>query len=308
MTRYTIMYKNTIRLLKRDYNLYIMLIPGIIGFILFQYIPIINGIFIGLVDYDFVDGMWKSPWVGLKYIIQFIEDPFFYRLIRNTFLLGLYGLLWGFPASIILALMINEIRNKFFKKITQSLSYLPYFLSIVVVVGILYELFGYSGIINSAIASLGGEPVKFIGNPSWFRTLYIGSGIWQGVGWGSILYLAALSGIEVQLYEAAYIDGASRWQQMRHITLPGIKPTIITLLIINIGSILGVGFEKVFLMYSPTTYSVADVISTYVYRRGIVGFDYSYGGAVSLFNSVISIILISAANFICKKYSDSSIW
>jgi putative aldouronate transport system permease protein len=285
-----------------------MLLPSLIGFLVFQYIPIINGAFIGFVQYDLVDGMWSSPFVGFKYFAAFLKDPFFFRLIRNTFLLGFYGLIWGFPAPIVLALMINEIRRERFKKIVQTLTYLPYFISIVVVIGIMYNLLGYQGVINTLLSRFGAGPVNFIGSPSWFRFLYIGSGIWQGAGWSSIIYLAALTGIDAELYEAARIDGANRWRQMVHISLPGIIPTIRVLLILSIGGMIGIGFEKVYLMYSPPVYEVADVISTYVYRRGIEGLDYSYGGAVSLFNSAISLLLLFIANRASRKVSGEGIW
>ena len=233
---------------------------------------------------------------------------YFFRLIRNTFLLSTMGLIFSFPAPVIFALALNELRSNKFKRVAQTISYLPYFISTVVLVGILMTLFSYDGIINSVITFLGGSTQNFFNDPKWFRTLYIGSGIWQGVGWGSIIYLAALSGVPTELYEAAAIDGANRWKQMLHITLPSLVPTMTILMIMNLGNMLNIGFEKVYLMYNPGIYETADVISTYVYRRGIIGMDYSYSTAVGLFNSVVSLILIAIANAISRKVTETSLW
>jgi putative aldouronate transport system permease protein len=300
--------KNFMHYIRKDSNLYLMLLPGIVGFLIFQYIPIINNIFIGFVEYDLMKGVWGSKFVGLKYFIQFFEDPFFGRLLKNTVFLGLFSLLWGFPAPILLALLLNEIKGSWFKRITQSVSYLPYFISTVVIVGITYTIFGSYGVINTILQTTGLKAVSFIGNSAWFRTLYIGTGIWQGIGWSSIIYLAAMSGINHEIYEAAIIDGANRFRQAFHVTLPGILPSITILFILAIGNIINIGFEKVYLMYSPDIYDVADVIQTYVFRRGIEGMDFSYGGAVSFFNTTISLILIFITNYICKKISETSLF
>jgi len=301
--------KKIVRIIEKDYQLYLMLLPAIVGFIIFHYIPIINSLLIGFVKYDILNGFWGSKWVGFKYFNQFFSDIYFFRLIRNTFLLGFFGLIWGTPPPIILALLFNEIRNRHFKKITQSISYLPHFISTVVIIGILNTIFGYDGIVNFLLAKFGFEPVGFISFTKWFRTLYIGSSIWQSVGWGAILYIASLNGVDVELYDAAVIDGAGRWHKNVHINLPAIAPTFIILLILNVGSIINVGFEKVYLMYSPPIYEVADVISTYVYRRGIQDMDYGYAGAVSLFNSAVSIVLLVTSNFVCRKTTEgSSLW
>ena len=296
------------RYLRSDMSLYLMVLPAVIGFAIFRYIPIINNLRLGFLEYNMADGIWGSPFVGLKYFRQFFQDPFFGRIIGNTLRIGVYSLLWGFPAPILLALFLNELRRPYFKKMVQSMTYLPYFISTVVIVGILKMMFSTTGVLNSVITGLRLEPISFIDNSSWFLPLYIGSGIWQTAGWSSIIYMAAIAGINQELYEAAYIDGAGRMRQTWHITLPGISPAIIILLITNVGGIIDVGFEKVFLMYSPATYNVADVISTYVYRRGLLGMDFSFAGAVSLFNAVISILLIVVVNQICKKLSDTSLF
>ncbi|NLC67568.1 MAG: sugar ABC transporter permease [Clostridiaceae bacterium] len=285
-----------------------MLLPALVGFIIFQYIPSIGGFFVAFTNYNLVDGFFKSPFVGFKWFIQFVKDPFFFRLIRNTLLIGIYGFLWGYPAPIILALLMNEIKNKFFKRLTQTITYLPHFISTVIVVGMLYNFFGYTGLVNQVLKCLGMKSVAFVGNAKWFRTLYIGSGIWQGVGWGTILYLATLSGIDPQLYEAAIIDGAGRFKQALHVTLPGMAPVIVVTIILSVSGLLNVGFEKVYLMYSPAIYDVADVIATYVYRRGIEGMDFSFGGAVGLFNSFVSLVLLLMANYISRQVSENSLW
>ena len=294
--------------LKRDKTLYLMLLLPIAGFVIFKYVPIITGFIIPFVDYNLFDGVWGSKWVGFKYFKQFFEDPFFFRLIRNTLLLGIYGLIFGFPGPIILALLFNELRNQPFKRVAQSISYLPHFVSTVVMVGILYNLFGFQGTANQLIGLLGGKAIKFFSNPGWFRPIYIGSGIWQGIGWSTIIYLASLAGINPELYESAHVDGANRWRQAIHITLPGMMPTVSILLIFAVAGIVSVGFEKAFLMQNPAIYETADVISTYVYRRGIVGMDFSFGQAIGLFNAAIAIILLTTANYISKIASDTSLW
>lgn len=294
--------------LKKDRSLYIMLLPVIAGFFIFQYIPIINSFLIGFVKYDITKNMLESKWVGFQNFYYFFKDPYFFRLLRNTLLIGLYKLLWGFPAPIILALLLNELSGRYFKRIVQSITYLPHFISMVVIVGILYSVFGYDGIINNLFNSLGIENVRFVDNTAWFRTLYVGSGIWHSIGWSSIVYMAAIAGINNELYEAAVVDGAGRWRQMINITLPGIAPAVTILLIMNVGNIIDVGFEKVFLMYSPLTYEVSDILKTYAYRRGIIGADFGYAGAVDLFNSVISLILVSIANYTSRKVSETSLF
>jgi putative aldouronate transport system permease protein len=266
------------------------------------------GVIIAFKDYTPGLGIMGSPWVGIRWFKDFFNSIYFFRLLRNTILISLYGIIWGFPIPIIFALLLNEVRDGIFKRSIQTVSYLPHFISLVVVVGMIIELTSVDGIINQIIRRLGYAPIDFMNEPRWFRTIFIGSGIWQNFGWNSIIYLAALSSIDPQLYEAAKIDGAGRWQQMRYITLPSIMPTAIILLILNLGSLLSVGFEKIILMYNPRTYEVADVISTYVYRRGILGGEYSFGAAVGLFNSVANLILLIIVNKIAKQITEIGLW
>lgn len=294
---------------RRDYQLLILCIPMIAFYFIFCYWPM-YGILIAFKDFKPLQGILGSDWVGLKYFMQVFRTPTLPRLIKNTFLIGLYSLLWGFPIPIFFALCLNEVKKSWFKRIVQTLSYLPYFISTVVVVGMLNNFFSpVNGLVNTFYTSVTGhDAINFMGESEWFRTLYIGSGVWQSFGWNSIIYLAALSGIDMELYEAARIDGANRLQEIWHVTLPGITSTIMILLIMNMGSIMSVGFEKIILMYSPSTYDVADVISTYTYRRGILDADYSYGAAVGLLNSLVNIVFILTANTISRKVSEVSLW
>lgn len=285
-----------------------MSVPGLICIILFRYLPM-AGLVMAFQDYSLFLGFTGSEWVGFDNFTRFFTDPYCFRLIRNTFLLGLYDLLWSFPAPILLALALNEVKNEKFKKTTQTLTYLPYFISVVIIVGIMRSIFASDGgVVNNLAKMLGGSSVAFFNEPGWFRTLYIGSGIWQSVGYNSIIYLAAITGIDPQLYEAAKIDGATRFQCIYKITLPSIVPTIAVLLTMRFGSILSVGFEKIFLMYSPATYETADVISTYVYRMGMLQQDFGYASAVGLFNSVVAVVFLVGGNWISKHVFDESLW
>lgn len=295
--------------MRRDYQLLILCIPMIIFYFIFAYWPM-YGIVIAFKDFKPLQGILGSEWVGLKYFAQVFRTPTLPRLIKNTFLIGLYSLLWGFPIPILFALCLNEVKKSWFKRTVQTLSYLPYFISTVVVVGMLNNFFSpVNGLVNTLYTSVTGNgAINFMSESEWFRTLYIGSGVWQSFGWNSIIYLAALSGIDMELYEAARIDGANRLQEIWHITLPGILSTIMILLIMNMGNIMSVGFEKIILMYSPSTYDVADVISTYTYRRGILDADYSFGAAVGLLNSLVNVVFILAANAISRRVSEVSLW
>ena len=283
--------------LKGQRTLLLMIVPVMVLFAIFCYVPM-AGIVIAFRKMDFSSGLFGSEWVGLRYFVQFFQDPYFVRLLRNTVVLNLYMMLFTFPLPIVFALLVNEIAHKKFKRVVQSISYLPHFISTVVIVGIMVEMFSSQGVINQVLP---GDPILFFNEASWFRALYVGSSVWEGLGWSSIIYLSALAGINMELYEAAEMDGANRWQRMRHVTLPGIMPTIIILFILQIGSMMNVGFEKVFLMYNPGTYETADVISTYVYRRGILGMDYSYAAAVNLFNSAVNLCLLLAVNRAARK-------
>lgn len=294
--------------LRRDRQLVFMLIPVVIFFAVFSYYPL-YGILIAFKDYSISKGILGSPWAGLRYFRQFFLSPYFGRLLRNTVLISVYSLLWGFPVPILFALLLNEFKDGKFKRLIQTVSYLPHFISLVVICGILIDIFSpQGGVVNALLYSLTGKRINFFGEPEWFRTMYVGSGVWQEFGWNSIIYLAAITGINPDLYEAAKIDGAGRLRQIWHVTLPGIKPTILTLLILNLGNIMSVGYEKIILLYSPTTYETADVISTYVYRTGLLSQQYSYAGAVGLFNSVINIAILVLCNFVGKKLFGVGIW
>ena len=306
------MKKNKLKTFKKkayaQRYLFLLLLPCLAYYIIFKYIPM-AGITIAFKRYDFRLGIFDSPSVGLLYFKQFIKGPYFFRLVRNTFLLSLYNILWSFPIPIIFALLLNELRSEKFKKTVQTISYLPHFLSIVIVVGLLKQMLSPStGIINALITKLGGQPINFFMKKEYFRTLYIASGIWQHFGWNAIIYIAAIAGIDQELYEAARVDGAGRFRLMWHITLPGILPTIIILLILSLGNILTIGYTKVLLMYNPSIFETADVISTYVYRAGIENRNYSLGTAVDLMNSVISFIFIIITNKLSNKVSGYGLW
>lgn len=294
--------------LSRDKYLWMLVLPGIIYYIIFSYTPM-YGLVIAFKDFLPFKGIWDSPWVGFKWFEQFFDTYYFGRILTNTLLISLYSIVWGFPAPIIFALLLNEVQHKKFKRVSQTVSYLPHFISTVVIVGIVVNFLSPSaGIINNVIRALGGESINFMVEPEWFRTIYITSDIWQGIGWNSIIYLAALSGIDQELYEAATVDGASRLRKMWHITIPGILPTVVILLILRFGSVLNVGYEKIILMYNSQTYETADVIGSYVYRRGIAGGEYSFGTAVGLFQNVVNFMLIITFNRISRKVSEISLW
>ena len=300
--------QRALRRFKQERVLWLLVLPCIAYFIIFCYIPM-GGLLIAFEDYRPVKGILGSNWVGLRYFQDFFTSPFFPLLMRNTVLISVYSLLWGFPIPILFALFLNELRPGPFKKIVQTVSYMPHFISVVVLVGMVQSFLSpYDGIVNTAITALGGEAVNFLSEPGWFRTIYVGSGIWQSFGYNSIIYLSAISAVDPQLYEAARIDGAKRFQIMFRITLPCILPTAIIMLILNCGSIMNVGFEKINLLYSPATYETADVISTYVYRKGIIDAQYGFSTAVGLFNSVINLALILLVNWISRRVSEISLW
>lgn len=292
---------------QRNRALYAIVIPVLLFYILFHYKPMYGAI-IAFKDYTPALGVAKSPWVGFDNFIRFFNSVYFVRLIRNTILLSLYNLLFGFPAPIILALLLNEVRNKKFKSITQTVTYLPHFISMIVVTGMLTNFCMTSGLFNDIIVLLGGERSPLLQDPKLYRTIYVASSIWQEVGWGSIIYLSALAGVDSQLYEAAQIDGAGKWKQMINVTLPAITPTIIIMLILKIGSLMNMGYEKTILLYNASTYETADIISSYIYRIGLLEQDWSYSTAIGLFNSVINFALLIFANKISKRYSETSLW
>ncbi len=287
---------------------YAMMVLPLAYYLVFHYLPM-AGIIVAFKDYRIAKGVFGSDWVGLKWFIQFFESFYFSRLMRNTLLISFYTIVFGFPVPIIFALMLNEIKVLPFKRIAQTVSYLPYFVSLVIVVGMLVTFLSpNNGIVNIIIKSLGGEAVNFMGQQSWFRPLYIGSHVWQWFGFSSIIYLAAIAGVSQELYDAAEVDGASRLQRIRFVTIPGMAPTIIILLILNLGHAMSVNWEKNLLMYTPATYEVADVIDTYVYRRGIVSGEYSFGAAVGLFKNVVNLGLLVAFNRLARRFTDTSLW
>lgn len=289
-------------------SLILMSLPGVISVLIFSYIPM-YGIVIAFQDYNPIDGMFAMDnWVGLKYFEQFIKNPYLFRLIRNTLLLGLYTLLWSFPAPIIFALLMDQLTSAKFKKCVQTISYMPYFISTVVVVGLVKNFCGIDGVINFVRGLFGAEPISFMTDPAYFRTIFIASGIWQGLGWGAIVYLAALSNVEPQLHEAATLDGANRWQRIRYVSWPAILPTVTVMLILESGKIISSDFSKVLLLYNESTYETADIVGTYVYREGILGGRFEYTTAIGLLTSLMAFVLLMTSNFISKKVSDNSLW
>ncbi|SFS36580.1 ABC transporter permease subunit [Paenibacillus sp. 453mf] len=300
--RRTILY-----LLRKDWQLYSLLILPILYLLIFKYGPMIGNV---IAFRRFVPGgsIFGEQWVGLHYFRMFTEDPTFWRVFSNTLILGGLTMLLTFPMPIVFALLLNEVKNKKFKKFVQTASYLPHFLSIVIVAGMILQLTALNGSINSLIQFFGGDPINFMQQADWFRTIYVTSEIWQGMGWGAILYLAALTTIDDSLYEAARIDGANRWKQTLHVTIPGILPTIVTVLILNMGSFLAVGFEKILLLYNPLIYETSDVISTYLYRVGLGSSNFSYATAIGLFESVIGLVLVLSVNAISRKVTERSLW
>ncbi|WP_235782050.1 ABC transporter permease [Paenibacillus senegalensis] len=292
----------------RNWELYVLIAPAIAYFIIFEYIPM-YGLQIAFKNFIATQGIWGSPWIGFDHFERFFNSYFFWRLIKNTIGISLYQLAIGFPAPIILALMINEVRQKHFKRFVQTVTYAPHFLSTVVLVGmILIFLSPSTGLVNQVIKLFGGDPVFFMTEPGWFKSIYVWSGVWQSMGWSSIIYLAALAGIDPQLHEAAKVDGATRLQRIWHVNIPGIMPTIVILLILNSGSLMAVGFEKVFLMQNDLNMEASDVIATYVYRAGILGAQYSFAAAVGLFNSIINFILLVLVNKAARRLNETSLW
>lgn len=294
--------------LRRHWRLYTFVVLPVIFLLVFRYVPMIGNV-IAFRRYRPGGSMFGDEWVGLYYFQMFIGSKPFWDVFWNTVVLGGLTLAICFPLPIILALMLNELRSRLFKRVVQTVTYLPHFMSIVIVAGMVFQLTAINGTINQIIEGFGGEAIPFMQRADWFRTIYLTSEVWQTVGWGTILYLAALTTIDDQLYEASRIDGANRWQQTWHITLPGIRPTMMVLLILNIGSFMAVGFEKVLLLYNPLTYDTADVLSTYLYRVGIgEGGNYSFAAAIGLFEALIGVALVITANQISKRAVGASLW
>lgn len=295
--------------LTRNYMLYIMALPVILYFLLFHYGPM-YGVVLAFKDYSIGEGIWASPWVGMKHFVNFWQSPYFFRTLRNTLMISVYSIIFGFPAPILLALLLNEIKCAWFKRTVQTITYLPHFVSTVVICGIIIDFFARNGAIPQLMQQMFGIRARnMLLQPEMFRTIYVVTDIWQGVGWGSIVYISALSAIDAEQYEAAVLDGAGRFQQIWHITLPGILPTIVTMLLMRLGRVMSVGFEKIILLYNPNTYETADVISSFVYRYGLGGAqDYSFSSAVGLFSSVINLIILVSANTLSRKLSETSLF
>lgn len=290
-----------------NWQLYIFLLPALTYFFVIHYIPM-YGVQIAFKNFIANKGITGSPWVGFEHFERFFRSYYFWRLLKNTLIINLYQLLL-FPLPIIFALMLNEVRNGWFKKWSQTLTYAPHFISVVVVVGMIVAFLDpATGIINYIIATLGGEPVSFMTSPKWFRHIYVWSGEWQSLGWGTIIYLAALAGVNPELHEAARVDGATRMQQIRHINIPSILPTVVILFILNIGKFMSIGFEKVLLMKNNLNSETSDIIQTFVYEVGLLEGQYSFAAAIGLFDSVINIILLIVVNQIARKTSDNSLW
>lgn len=292
---------------RRDWQLYVFLLPALIYFVIFHYIPM-YGVQIAFKDFYANLGIVGSPWVGFEHFKRFFSSYYFGRLLKNTIALNIYGLLL-FPLPIIFALMLNELENGSFKKWVQTLTYAPHFISTVVVVGMIVAFLDPTkGIVNHVIVRLGGEPISFLTSPEWFRHIFVWSGQWQSLGWGTIIYLAALAGVSPELHEAAVVDGATRFQRIIHINIPSILPTVIVLFILNIGSFMAIGFEKVLLLQNSLNAETSDVIQTFVYETGLLEGQYSFAAAVGLFQSIINITLLVTANKIARTVSDSSLW
>lgn len=303
--------KSIISIVKKDFSkyklLYLMFVPVLLYFIVFCYLPM-YGVVIAFQDYKPRLGITGSKWVGLENFLEFFSSAFFGRIVRNTVLLNIYNLIFGFPVPIIFAILLNEIKRTKFKRIVQSITYLPHFITTVIIASIIIQFTNSEGFITQLVNNLTNHTGALISDASMFRTIYVVSDIWQSFGWNSIIYLAAITNIDPNLYEAAYIDGANKIRQMWHVTLPGILPTVIIMLILACGRIMSIGWEKAFLLQSPLTYETSDIISTYVYRKGFEEMDYSYSAAVGFFNSVINLILLTFANKISKKFGESSLW
>lgn len=301
-------FSRTLKTIVQEYQVYLLLLPTLAYFVIFCYAPM-YGAQIAFKDFTPVKGILGSPWVGFKHFVRFFENPYFWEILRNTFFISLYSLVAGFPLPILFAIMLNYQKTLWFKKCVQTVSFAPHFISTVVIVGML-KLFTSpsSGVFNEIIKLFGGQPVHFLAEPGMFYSIYVWSGIWQSFGWGAIIYIGALAGINPELHEAAIVDGASVIRRIWHVDIPGIAPTIITLLIMNTGSILSVGYEKIYLMQNSLNSSMSEVISTYVYKQGLVKSQYSFSSAVGLFNSLVNFTFLVIVNAISRKVSETSLF
>jgi putative aldouronate transport system permease protein len=308
-TRYNL--AGLLKAINKNKFYYLLALPGLLYFLIFHYLPML-GIIVAFKDitpFSGLDGILHEPFVGLIHFKHWIQSYYFVNVMGNTLIISGLKLLVGFPAPIILALLINEVRTTWFKRGVQTISYMPHFLSVVVVSGLVMNLLSsQGGLVNQAVVALGGKSHAYLTDPAYFRSILVSSHVWQHVGWGTILYLAAMSGIDPQLYEAAMIDGANKWQQIRHITLPGIAFVIVILFIFAVGGLLNAGFEQILLLYSPSVYSVSDIIDTYVYRSGLLGMQYSFATAVGVFKSILAMILLLGANWFARRLGQTGIW
>jgi putative aldouronate transport system permease protein len=293
--------------LRLNWELYLLLLPGTLLVLVFKYIPM-GGLAMAFQDFDIFEGFGGSRLVGFGNFVRVFGDEYFYTVFLNSLIISLLKLVWVFPLPILLAIMLNEVRNLRYKKTVQTLVYLPHFLSWSIVYGIFYALLSFDGPFNSVMSSVGLDRIPFFIDARFFRSVLVGSDAWKTVGWGTIIYLSALTAIDQELYQAAKTDGANKLQQIFHITLPGILSTVVVMLVLRLGSLLNAGLDQIFIMYNPTVYNVADIIDTYVYRKGLGQMEYSYGAAVGLFNSVISFTLVMASNYAAKKKFGRSMW
>ncbi|MEK3913440.1 ABC transporter permease subunit [Paenibacillus sp. FSL H7-0331] len=288
---------------------YLMFLPPLIYYLIFRYVPVVMAVVISMMDYNIYKGILASEWAGFKHFIDFFNSVYFGRLLRNTLMINLLNLVFVFPAPIIFALLLNEVRNSLIKRTVQTISYLPHFVSTVIVASMAVTFLSPSvGLVNNILVQFGMERTNFLLDPNYFWGIYTFMDLWKTLGWSAILYFATLTGINTELYEAARVDGANRWHQTWNITLPGIAPTIIILFLLKIGHMLEIGYELIVLLYNPNTYLTADVIGTYVYRRGILDANYSFASAVGLFQSIMGLVLIVIANKLARKYSETSLW
>ncbi len=292
---------------KRYKYVYLMLVPVVVWYLLFCYWPLLGNV-IAFKDFKPMKGVWGSPWVGLKHFQSFFTSYYFIKLLRNTLLISLYCIIFSFPAPILLALLINELRHPRYKRTIQTITYMPYFISMIVICGMLMDFLKKDGVLTSMMAMVGLPNENYLMKPDAFRAIYVASDIWQNCGWNSIIYLAALSSIDQELYEAAKIDGAGRLKQTWHVTLPGLLPTIMILLIMRVGAVLNVGYEKIILLYNAANAETSDVISSFVYRRGILEANFSYTTAVDFFNALISFGLVMGTNYLSKRKTEYGLW
>ncbi|GJM81991.1 sugar ABC transporter permease [Paenibacillus sp. HMSSN-139] len=307
MSKPTSFKRRFIRDFRMNKYLYLMMIPVVAYYLVFHYGPMYGAV-IAFKDFSPIKGILGSDWVGLKHFEDFFGSYYFLRVLKNTIMISLYTLIFEFPAPIILALLINEVRRRHFKRVVQTITYMPYFISLVVICGIITDFTNADGLINRLFMQFGYDGQAMLQKPELFRPIYVLSEIWQRIGWESIIYIAALMSIDLEQYEAARMDGASRLKQMVYITLPGLLPVITIMFILRIGNLLNVGFEKIILLYNSVTYETADVISTFVYRKGLLEFGWSYSSAVGLFNSLINLALLISANYISRKVNENSLW